>query len=62
MLRYSYQVELRRHEARKAGIELDLLKNPTNHRAKEALKKINKEIDWFKERIKTGNDPGCRNL
>ena len=35
MLRYSYKVELRRYEARKLGLELDLARSPDNQKAKE---------------------------
>jgi hypothetical protein len=62
MLRYSYKVELRRYEARKLGLELDLARSPDNQRAKEMLEITNKEINWFKEMIASGKDPGCITL
>lgn len=40
------------------GLELDLARNPNNDRAKVKLIELQNEIDWFKERIETGQDPG----
>lgn len=62
MLRHSYKVELKRSQAEMLGYQLDLKKNPENKRAKEGLEMVEKQIAWLKERIKNGQDPGCRNL
>jgi len=58
MLRYSYKTQLKKLMALKMGLELDLARNPNNDRAKVKLIELQNEIDWFKERIETGQDPG----
>lgn len=58
VLRHSYKVELQRLRMTMKALELDLLKNPENQRAKDAINDTLKEIAWYEERIKNGEDPG----
>lgn len=53
---------MKRYEAQKLGLELDLAKNPDNQRAKDSLAETVKCIAWLKERIDSGNDPGMITL
>ena len=62
MFRYSYKVELKRHEAKRLGLLLDLEINPQNEKALKLLKVTEQQIDWLKERIQNGKDPGYYNL
>ena len=60
MLVYSYQVEVKKLQATIKGLELDLLHNPNNERAKKKLNEARDELSWFEERIREGKDPGMR--
>jgi hypothetical protein len=60
MLVHSYRVELKKLQAKKISLELDLLKNPSNTRALSFLKEIEQEIEWFQTKIREGKDPGVR--
>ena len=41
------------------ALELDLLKNPDNQRAKDAIEDTKQEIAWYETRINNGEDPGA---
>ena len=58
MLRHSYEVEKRKVEAVVKQLKLQLFLNPDNQRARESLKKKQKELEWFNNQIKEGKDPG----
>jgi hypothetical protein len=40
------------------SLELDLAANPENARAKEALERTMKELDWYERQVREGKDPG----
>jgi len=60
MLLNSYQVQALDLKHKIKGLELDLLKNPDNQRARKKKEELQKELDWFEKRIREGKDPGVR--
>lgn len=61
MLRHSYQVLLKEHQAKLLGLQIDYLKNPSE-RVKALMEEKEKQIEWLEKRIAEGKDPGVHTI
>ena len=61
MLRHSYKVEVKRLEATISGLNFDFARTK-DPKILEIIDKKEKELSWFKERIKNDKDTGCYTL
>jgi len=58
MLAYSYKTQIADIETKVLRLQMDLIKNPNNTRAKDKLSQLEQDLKWFKSR----KDPGARIL
>jgi len=58
MLAYSYKTQIAGIETQILRLQMDLIKNPNNARAKKLLSQKEQALEWFKSR----KDPGVRIL
>lgn len=53
-IRYSFNVDIKKLEAKKQRLLFDILSNPNSPRLHILLEKVEEELEWHKSHIKKG--------
>jgi hypothetical protein len=61
VLRHSYKVEVARLDAKISGLRFDLFKTQ-DPKIQAKIEELEKQKEWFEQRIKDGKDTGCYSL